>query len=461
MRGLDLTFTRSRTRSRHSRHHGFRRGLHAAFAHRRRTALDLFIVTVGATAAVLAVLSLPGPVPAFAQPAAPAPPPVPGGPPAQSRFSIHTERGFIDDPFALSPKSRSLAILLTDAASFARVDIIDLETGRPRRNLALGDPQRVFERVFFAEDGAGIVLLSRDAGSGRRSAQYFDGNGKPAGIVGPASDFGVVTRDGERFLIGVTQTTVPAGVAFNISRYRLAGLGRVGKSRTLVVTKSDELRAPPLKSVSWQDGHAVIVGLAPGGYDKARDVRVPDQGAAYDVLAGNFTWKGQISDVVAWATATELRHKFDGRSLFAVLAADANSFELVDWLGRRGSLDLPVPLRYYDPSSLVELEDPATPSLFFSLAIDPLHPEALARRKKDPSYLDIYWARPAALKPNQAVGKDPLRPAVTRLLRALVDDRPTTWLAAGSYAAVLRKHKNFSRGGNLLEVFPLEATVPE
>jgi hypothetical protein len=401
--------------------------------------------------------------PVRAQPAAAAPPAVPGGAPAQSRFSIKTERGFIDDPFALSPKSRSLAVLLTDAASFARIDIIDLETGRPRRNVALGDPQRVFERVIFAEDGAGLVLLSRDAGSGHRSAQYFDGNGKPAGIVGPASDFGVITRDGERFLIGVTQTAVPAGTAFNVGRYRLAGLGRVGKSKTVVVTKSDDLRTPPLKSVSWQDGNAVLVGLAPGGYDKARDVRVPDQGAVFDVLSGSFTWKGQIGDVVAWATASELRHKLGGRSLFAVLAADAKSFELVDWLGRRGNLDLPVPLRYYDPSTLVELEDAATPSLFFSLAIDPLHPEALARRKKDPSYLDIYWARAAAAKPSQAgpVDKDPLRPAVTRLLRALVDERPTTWLAAGSYAAVLRKHKNFSRGGNLLEVFPLEATVPE
>jgi hypothetical protein len=399
-------------------------------------------------------------VTAVAQPSE-APPPVPGGAPAQSRFSIKTERGFIDDPFALSPKSRSLAVLLTDAASFARIDVIDLETGRPRRTVALGDPQRVFERVIFAEDGAGLVLLSRDGGSGRRSAQFFDGNGKPAGLAGPATDFGIATRDGERFLIGVTRTTVPAGVAFNITRYRLSGLGRVGKSRTLVVTKAHELRAPPLKSVSWQDGHAVVVGLSPGSYDKARDIRLPDQAAVFDVLGGSFVWKAEIADVVAWATATELRHKFDGRSLFAVLAADSKSFELVDWLGRRGALDLPVPLRYYDPSSLVELEDAATPSLFFSLAIDPLHPEALARRKKDPAYLDLYWARPAAAKGNLPASKDPLRPAVTRLLRALIDERPTTWSAGGSYAAVLRKHKNFSRGGNLLEVFPIEATVPE
>src|SRR6185369_5043782 len=162
----------------------------------RQASVARAIVAVSFVAIVTAAAALQGPAQAQT---ADAPPPVPGGPPAQSRFSIKTERGFIDDPFALSPKSRSLAVLLTDAASFARIDIIDLETGRPRRTVALGDPQRVFERVIFAEDGAGLVLLSRDAGSGHRSAQYFDGNGKPAGLVGPASDFGVITRDGERF----------------------------------------------------------------------------------------------------------------------------------------------------------------------------------------------------------------------------------------------------------------------
>ena len=37
-----------------------------------------------------------------------------------------------------------------------------------------------------------------------------------------------------------------------------------------------------------------------------------------------------------------------------------------------------------------------------------------------------------------------------------MDDRPATWVAAGGYAAVLRKHKNFSRGGAQLELFSLE-----
>jgi hypothetical protein len=119
---------------------------------------------------------------------------------------------------------------------------------------------------------------------------------------------------------------------------------------------------------------------------------------------------------------------------------------------------MPVPLRYYDASTLVETEEPGSGSLYFSLTTDPLHPEALARQKKDPSYFDLYWLQAAT---DVAAATDPLRPTLRRALRTAADDRPTAWQVAGRSAAVLRKHKNFSRGGVLLEVFPLELTVPD
>ncbi|HEY0715720.1 MAG TPA: hypothetical protein VGF45_23760, partial [Polyangia bacterium] len=212
------------------------------------------------------------------------------------------------------------------------------------------------------------------------------------------------------------------------------------------------------KATSFMDGHTTIVGVAPGGYDKAGDVRVPDQAAAYDVITGKMIFKSPIKDVMGWAAASELRRKFPGRSRFPILAPDNRLFELVDWLGRHAPLEMPVPLRYYDASTLVELEDAGSGSVFFSLTTDPLHPEALARRKKDPAFLDLYWAQAPA---NVTATTDPLRPTLRRVLRAAADDRPTAWVVAGQNAALLRKHKNFSRGGALLEVFPLETAVPE
>ncbi len=387
-------------------------------------------------------------------------PPVPGGPATAPSFSIRADRGFIDDTFAIAPATKSLAVLLTDAASFARIDVIDLETGKPRRTLSIGDPQRLFERLVFADDGVGLVLISRDASTGRRYAQSFGGEGKAGALVGPAATFDVVTSNGGRFLLATGESKAAGGTAYTVNRHRLTELTRAGKGKTVVITKAGDLKEPALKGVSWQDGHSVLVGLAPGGYDKARDIRVPDEAAVYDLFADKITWRSPVGDVMAWATAGELRRKYPGRALYTVMSADTKSFDVYDWLGRHAPLELPVPIRYYDPTTLNEREDAGTRSLLFSLTIDPLHPEALARQKKDPSFLDIYWVRVAGPQPGVAAGKDPLAPAISRLVRVAADERPTSWIVAGKWGAVLRKHKNFSRGGGVLEAFPLADTAP-
>jgi hypothetical protein len=395
-------------------------------------------------------------------PAEPLPPPVPGGDATQPRFFIKAEKGFIDDPFDLAPEAGVLAVLLTDAASFARIDLVDLATGKPKSTIGVGDPQRLFERVVVADGNAGVVLISRDAGTGRRSAQYYDGEGKAAGILGPFDEIGVVRdQSGQRVLIAITHASGRDADTYKVSRHAVRGLGRVGKQNSFTLTKGGDLRRPPLKVAAWQRGFSEIVGLEPGSYDKARDFRLPDRGAILDTQSGEITWRADVGDVVAWAASTQLRKKMPGRGLFAVFSPDTHIFDLVDFQGRRGAIQLPVPLRYYDPSTLQEQEDFAGGTLLFSLAIDPLHAEALARRKKDHAFLDLYLARPAAGRTQAPTGKAPLDVTVERLLRAPMDDRPATWTASGGHAAVLRKHKNFSRGGNLLEVYLLERAAPK
>lgn len=419
----------------------------------------------------LALLAL-SPTPAPAQPAAPTAadpgggsiPPVPGGPPAAARFVIKVEKGFIDDPFDLHAGANLLAVLFTDAASFARVDLIDLGTGKPRRTIEVGDPQRLFERIVIGADGESLLLISRDAGHGRRSAQLYDAKGRAAGILGPADEFAVVPQGGKRVLVALSQNKAGNAVSYKVARHQVETLGRIGNPASYVIDGGADLRRPTLKMVGWQRGYTELSGMRPGSYDKARDVRLPGRAAVIDSGTGRFVFEADIGDVVAWAAASELRRKFPGRGLFSVFSPDAQLFELIDFQGRRATIDLPVPLRYYDPTSLIEQEQygPSTGTpgaLLFSLVTDPLHPEALARRKKDPSYFDLYRARPDAPAAGGATGKSPIVARFDRLLRAPMDERPPAWAASGNHAAVLRKHKNFSRGGSLLEVYPLQASV--
>jgi hypothetical protein len=421
----------------------------------------------GALAAL--ALSLSVPLPARAQgttspPQAAGLPAVPGGAPATARFVIKVEKGFIDDPIDVAAGANLLAVLLTDAASFARIDLIDLSSGKPRRTIDIGDPQRLFERIVVGNDGESVVLISRDAGNGRRSAQLYDAKGRAAGILGPADEFAVVPQEGKRVLVVLSQNKTGSAISYKVARHHMETLGRLGNPASYIIDGGADLRRPTLKMVGWQRGFTELSGMRPGTYDKARDVRLPGRAAVIDSGSGRFVFEADIGDVMAWAAASELRRKFPGRGLFSVFSPDAQLFELVDFQGRRGPITLPVPLRYYDPTSLLEQEQygPATGAsgaLLFSLVIDPLHPEALARRKKDPSYLDLYRARPDTPPPGGATGKTSIVARFERLLRAPMDDRPPAWMAAGAHAAVLRKHKNFSRGGNLLEVYPLEASI--
>jgi hypothetical protein len=389
------------------------------------------------------------------------PPAVPGGPPAEPRFVIKVGKGFIDDPLALDVESGALAVLLTDAASFARIDLIDLASGKPRKSIAVGDPQRQFERIAFAPGGRGVVLVSRDAGSGRRSAQYFDAQGKPARLVGPAADFGVARQDGQSYLIAWTKSpSNKGGELVQVSRHRLDGLGRVGPISSYLVSQNHDLIHPPMRAIDWQNDYTEIVGLRPGEYDKEKDIRLPDRAAVLDATTGKWKWEAVIGDVYAWAAASDLRRKMPGRSLFVRFSPDATIFDLVDFQGRRGRLQLPVALRYYDPTTLQDRQLADT-GLLFSLAIDPLHPEALARRKKDPSYLDLYWVVPDAARFQGPAGQGTLQLKIERVLRAPMDERPAAWVASGGYAAVLRKHKSFSRGGAELELFSLERELPD
>ncbi len=371
---------------------------------------------------------------------------------AAPTFVLRPDTGFVDDPFAIEPDGGKLAVLRTDSASFARLEIVDLAARRTTQMIELGDPQPVFERVWFAGRDRGVIVVVRDARDGRRTAQYYDPAGKPAGLAGPATDFGMTMRGGKPLLVGWDKKKGPSGdTTFTLTQYQADGLGRVGRPRVYVATKAGELRKPPFVITGWQDGYSQIAGQRPGGYDAKKDVRQPDEAAILDALRGEFSWSAGNGDLFGWAALGELRRKHENRSLFAVLAEDGSNFDFADGQGRRFPIKLPVPLQMYDARSLQDQEDTAAGTVYFSLALDPLNPEALARRKADRPLLDVYAAWVPA-----GTSREGALPTITRLVRATLDDRPVSWVASSRFVVLLRKYKNFSRGGNELEIYALK-----
>jgi hypothetical protein len=82
--------------------------------------------------------------------------------------------------------------------------------------------------------------------------------------------------------------------------------------------------------------------------------------------------------------------------------------------------------------------------VYFSLTIDPVNPDAVNRRKRDPELCDLYVF-------------DPATTTTTRLARLAVAGRKLLWRVSddGKRWAVLRRHKVYPRGGAELEVYQL------
>ena len=81
--------------------------------------------------------------------------------------------------------------------------------------------------------------------------------------------------------------------------------------------------------------------------------------------------------------------------------------------------------------------------MVFSLTVDPVNEEAVAAKRADPDIIDF-----CALNPQDA------NPTVTKLLSLPGHKRPAAWVIAPvGRLAILRKHKNFPRGGTQVEVY--------
>jgi hypothetical protein len=386
----------------------------------------------------LGVLAL-TPAPGAAEPSASPSPSL-----AQPAFVYKPARGFIDDPVAIDAEQGRLAVLRTDSASFAQVEIVDLASGKTLRTFKAGSPQQLFDRLLIAP-GGGTVVITRDPRDGRRSAQYFSPDGRAAGLAGPATEFGTTVRGGREQLVGWDRKASAGKTTYTVTQYQLAGLHKQG-ARVYAAGKDGVLVKPSLKVVGWQDGYAQVMGQKPGGYDKRQDVRQPDKAAVLDALSGGLVKESAIGDVLGWAAAAELRRTRPNRSLMAVLSDEGDAVSLVDSYGRRTPLALQAKVANYQARSLAEQEEPGT--LYFSLSLDPLNPDALARQKADKAYLDLYRVRQEPTGGAAASGG-----AMAPVLRVALDDRPVTWVAGDHVVALLRKHKSFSRGGTEIEVY--------
>jgi hypothetical protein len=358
--------------------------------------------------------------------------------------------GYFDEVFGLDDEGKRLAVIRSDGVTFARIEIYDLDATplKLASSFELPNKALVASRIELLPPGRGLVLIAREkpADEAPLYAFLFDAAGKPGAKVGPATAFSRPPAErGARgdLLVGFDRKLGEHGAeaTYTILPFTLATLAPVGKPRVYHTDATGELKSPPARLIGFYDGFTRLLGERQGAYDKAADVRKPPRMLVIDALTGKISRETEISDVVGWAVTGQLRRQHLGQAVFVDLNQDGSGVDVIDAMGKKQPADLPVPFRLYDPKSL-KVEEISTPDeLRFGIAVDPLNPDAIKRKKAGLPMLDLYSADVAH--------------GAVKLRGRVFTPRPVTFRTRADKLVVLKRFKSFARGGDELQIFDL------
>jgi hypothetical protein len=368
-----------------------------------------------------------------------------GPKPLEPEQALKPAEGYFDESFALEPGGKRLYAIRTDGATFAKLEVVDLGTGKVTSSFDLPKGQGALERLEPLADGKGVVLVSREGAAEppRFVATLFDGAGHAGAKTASATAFGRPTTGARDLLLAFDRRegAHDGDTTYTITPYKLDTLAPVGKPHVYKTTAGGELKTPPFRLLDFTDGYARSVGERPRAYDKKADVRQPARMAILDTLSGKITQETEIGDVMGWMEAARLRARHPGRAVFADLNKADTGVDVVDAMGNRKAVELAVPFGLYDPKSLTDEEGPEPGDFTFGIAVDPLNPDAVKRQKPDLPMLDLYGAS----KPE----------AAPTLRGRIFIPRNVSWRAGYDQVVVLKRFKSFTRGGDELDVYRL------
>ena len=356
--------------------------------------------------------------------------------------------GYFDDVFAIDADGKRLALIRTDAATFSKLEMFDVSSGKPLGGFDL-PKALVPAEMELLPGNAGVMIVGRETPDELAPlyAFRFDGAGKPAGKIGPATAFGRPPADGTpraKLLVAFTRKLGAKGAeaTFTAAPYDVTTMAPAGKARVHKVDVAGDLKPPGVRFIGFYDGYTRVLSERAGDYDKKADVRQQSKMAVVDAISGKVEKEGPIADVVGWAQTGQLRQQHPGRSVFVELNDNGSGVDVVDAMGKKQPAALAVPFHLYEMKSLRVEEGPAPEQLTFGLAVDPVNKDAVQRQKADLPMLDVYGAD--------------AKTGTVKLRGRVFTPRPVTWRSRADVLVVLKRWKSFSRGGDEIQIFELQ-----
>jgi hypothetical protein len=362
--------------------------------------------------------------------------------------TVAPTRGFIDTPFAFNGAGGRLVYVNTDAAELCEVVVLDLALGTEVMRLSTTAFTTAPLSVADVIDGEHFLIAAHPTpDSDAVAAAVLDRTGKVVRKFGPATDLVRITYDGEDSVVAYhrSEKTPNKGkpeATHTVEVFALATGKRIGKKGVLVTDLAGFSQKLDFRVNHFAEGYTRAVGIKGGQYDKKEDQRSPDVEGWYDIPRATFAKKIPIANVTEHTTRLQILAQHPNESWFATVAQDLSG--IVAYTGQSGPtpVELAESFKHYQAKSFVAQPPGVDGAIYFTLEIDPVHQEAVDRKRAAEKWIDLYRLSAAS-------------PRATRVARLPVeDDHPgVTWRARETEWAVLPRHVGFERGGPQLIVY--------
>jgi hypothetical protein len=364
---------------------------------------------------------------------------------AKLTASVAPDHGFVDSPLAFDGAGGRLLYVHTDAAELCELVVLDLATGAEVARVDISGYTTTPVALSFVGDGDRFLVVSRIAEDAPAQAALIDIRGKVVRKFGPATAITAITYDGQAAVSLYSRrekkTGKLRGIEHSVEVFALATGKRLGKRAKLVTNLDAKSKKLDFKINHWLDGYTRAVGMVGGEYDKVEDQRAPDARAIYDLPAGVFASRTPVANVIDNLKQLSVLAKYPNEHVFARVSDNLASLErYAD--GAATTLSLAESFRHYDPTSLV-YQAGTDGRLYFTLTIDPVNPDAAARKRAVPVWIDLYEVAAGSSK------------AIRRARLAPPRGPGIRWIATPGFWVVVPRHVGFERGGPRLDVIGL------
>ena len=343
--------------------------------------------------------------------------------------------GFIDDGVAYD--DQHIAYVDTDGSTKATLHVVTLAT---EQDTPIDISATVLHAVAIRLLGnrAFVVGQTEDGSQTGTLFELAPGTKKPIVYkLGPATKVTPIMRDGKLRVAVYRSSQAGDGLTrHEVSLHAIESGARLGGGH-LDVDAQGYNKQLDFHVNHWADGMARAYGIKGGEWDPKEDTRSPNAEAGYDLVTAKVIDKTPITDLFEQRKRYQALADAGGVLDFVRMAWDNQSVQI--WrAGRPKPLELDQPIVQYDPKSL-QGELQADGTAWIALKVDPVNPDAVARKKADPEYIDVF-----------RVGADNKAVRVARVLstgmrRQLGAMRDRFWL--------LERSNGFDRGGKSLTVY--------